>query len=313
MEKYRKLISFLKSIKYHGEVGYWVYWFLFKTRTLMKYKIFSDEYNVKREYKKKIGKVLHLQNPCMLNEKIQWLKLYVRDDFHTICADKYSVRDWIKNEFGEKYLVPLVLHTDNWRDITLSCIPDYPCIIKANHTCGTYHIIRDKNKIDIKKIRTDCRCWLAWNYYATSQEWQYKNIKRKILIEKLLLTNDGHLPNDYKLHYINGVLKFIYVSIDREGCNSRNIYTPDWELLPFSWVSKDTKNVIGEDIPAPATLALMKDFGHRVATKFKYVRVDFYDVDGRLYFGEITLHHGSGYDVFTPSEYDLFYGNQLQL
>ena len=127
-------------------------------------------------------------------------------------------------------------------------------------------------------------------------------------------TKSGKIPNDYKLHYINGELQFVYVSFDREGVNDRCTYDSNWNRLPFVWVPKDTyrPSMNTADVPCPESFDLMKKFGAEIAKNFKYVRVDFYDVDGKLYFGEITLYHGSGFDVFFPEKYDQIYGAKMK-
>lgn len=306
--------KFLLSISKRNEFGYLIVKCIRRIIVFFKYSIYSDKYLIEYRFKTIFERKLDWSNLKTLNEKIQWLKLYDRTDFYTICADKYAVRDFLKAEFGEDSLIPLLFASDNWREINGKNIQKYPCIIKANHTSGDFIILRD-DKVNWKEIQLQCRSWLDKNYYTISQEWQYKNIKRKIVVEELLQTKDKRIPNDYKLHYINGVLQFVYVSVDREGKNKRNIYDPEWHPLYFSWVAKSANitNVRGEEITAPATFEKMKEIGRRIASYFKYVRVDFYDVDGVLYFGEITLHHGSGFDVFVPQEYDLKYGNLLKI
>lgn len=288
----------------------------FKIVYFLKFSLRSDKSIIKRKYRKIFGRNLDLEHPETLNEKIQWLKLYEHKDFHTTCADKYVVREWLSERFGDDCLIPLVFHTDNWREIHAGNIREFPCIIKANHTSGDYMILRDAAKVDWKSVQRECHWWLRRNYYQTSQEWQYKNIKKRIVVEKLLQTKEGKIPNDYKLHYINGKLEFVYVSVDREGANKRNIYDRNWNPLPFSWVAKAKSaqgGIRGEEVPAPPSFDIMVKLGTEIAKLFKYVRVDFYDVDGHLYFGEITLHHGSGFDVFVPDEYDYVYGEKLIL
>lgn len=282
----------------------------------IKFKRFTDEQEINLSYHHIFGEYPNLLNPKRLNEKIQWLKLNDRDPSYSMYADKYAVRQFIKTNFGEEFLIPLLYETTNYRTITMDTIPDVPCIIKANHDSGHYMIVRDKNTIDIKKLREDCRYWLHLNHYEVSREWQYNNIKpRRIIIEKLLQTKEGKLPNDYKFHYINGELQFIYVSYDREGINDRCMYDENWNHLPFIWIPKNswTSKKNTTEVPRPESLDMMKEFGSKVAKLFKYVRVDFYDVDGKLYFGEITLHHGSGFDRFFPDEYDFVYGEKLSL
>lgn len=290
-----------------------LYYFL---RYSLPYYIFKERYDIyvtKRKYRSVFGHEIDLNNPQTLNEKIQWLKLNVHDDFHTVCADKLAVRNYWK-QFGKDSLIPLLFQTYKYQDITYENLPDVPCIVKCNTGCGYYQIIRDKNKVDINVLQKECRRWMIGNYYYRSQEWQYKNIKPCILVEKLLLDKNGHIPNDYKLHFFNGELQFIYCSVDREGANYRSIYSPEWKKLDIEWVSRENHKAIPQkSIVCPSTFPQMLKIGKVIAENFKYVRVDFYDVDGKLYYGEITLHHGSGYDTFVPELYDLYYGKKLHI
>ena len=127
------------------------------------------------------------------------------------------------------------------------------------------------------------------------------------------MTSDNKVPNDYKLHFINGKLEFVYVSFDRFGINDRCTFDKDWNRLPFVWIpaSSFRAGINTADVPKPESFELMKEFGSKIAKDIPYVRVDFFDVDGHLYFGEITLYHGSGYDKFFPDSYDEYYGNKL--
>lgn len=289
------------------------YWLMYSVPNILGGDAYAKS-QIKKKYFRVFGREVDLENPKTLTEKIQWLKLNVKEDFHTQCADKYLARN-VWKKYGEDGLIPLLYQTYDYRDITVDVIPDVPCIIKCNTGSATYKIIRSKKDVDIKKLQYDCRRWMVGNYYYRSQEWQYKNIKPCIIIEKLLLDSQGHIPNDYKLNYINGNLEFIYCSIDREGENYRSIYSPTWERLDFEWVAKqDHKGALnGADIPAPKTLERMIEIGADIAKKFHYVRVDFYEVDEKLYYGEITLHHGSGFDTFEPEMYDWYYGEKLKL
>ena len=304
----------LKERLLKKEWGLTLYSVYFHVRQLFSRRV-SDFEATNQKFRRVFGRDLNLENPTTLNEKLQWLKFNVRLDIQTVLADKYGARKFIAEHFGEEYLVPLLYETTNWRDITMDVIPDEPCIIKPNHGSGQYVIIRDKKKVDIKDLRAKCLIWLMTDFYRITREWQYKNIKRRVIIEKLLQTKDGTIPNDYKLNYFNGKLEFIYCSVGRESGNKRNVYDADWNPIYFSWVEpeKDATNIRGEEIPAPSTIEKMKEIGSEIAKMFSYVRVDFYDVDGKLYVGEITFHHGGGFDVFTPAEYDLYYGQKLVL
>lgn len=276
---------------------------------------FPDEIYLKRMFKKYQGYELDLENPKTLNEKLQWLKLHDRKDFHTLYADKYAVRDFIRNTFGEEYLIPLVFQTKDYRKLKPENLPDFPFVVKTNHGFGNTVIVRDKSKVDWKKLRIDYRGWLQNNYYFFDREWQYRNIKPRIIAEKMLLCKGDKVPNDYKLNFIEGKLEFIYVSVDREGSNKRNIYGPDWNPMYFTWARKG-KNLLtirGKEIKPPLTLPKMIEFGTIIARQYKYVRVDFYDVDGALFFGEITQCHGGGFDQMLPYEFDLKFGEKITL
>ena len=264
--------------------NFWLYRLFRQMRYNLPVYIMGDEYITKEKYKKVFGKELELDNPQTLTEKIQWLKLNVHEDFHTVCADKYAARQ-IWKKYGDDGLIPLLFMTYDWTDIKKENIPNEPCIVKCNSGSGEYQIIRDKDDVDYEKLRSDCRRWLAENYYYTSQEWQYKNIKPCIIVEKLLQDKNGKIPNDYKLHCINGKVEFVYCSVDREGENYRSIYTPAWERMNMEWVApRDHKGYFGADIEKPKTFSRMVEIAEDIAKSFAYVRVDFYDVDGKLYY-----------------------------
>ena len=280
------------------------------------YHILPDKYVVVRDYKRIFGYKPDLDAPRKLNEKLQWMKLYDRERWHSFFADKFYAREFFSSKFGDEYLVPLLFETTNVKEVRPENIPSFPCIIKSNHAMAQWKIVRRPEDIDWKTLRQECRYWLSENWYDYSKEYQYKFIKPRILVEKLLETKNGTIPNDYKLHFINGEIAFIYVSFDREGKNDRVIYDKDWNKLPFSWVPKDTyfKGMGSSDVPRPERLDDMISMGTEIAKIFpRYIRVDFYEVDGKLYFGEVTFHHGGGWDTFFPEKYNDYYGHLLRL
>ncbi len=304
-----------KKIRESSRLGREVYYAVLEICTFLSVRGRSDRYLIRKKYKKIFGHYPNIDNPKLLTEWLQYLKLTNRDPYHTTLVDKYAVRKVIAEKFGEEYVVPLIFETVNIEDINPEKIKDFPCIIKCNHDSGHYKIIRSPEDVDWKALRIDCKHWLKRQYYYCSQEWPYKNINpHRIVVEKLLQTKAGKIPNDYKLHYINGELQFVYVSYDREGENDRCTYDAGWNKLPFVWVPKSAyrPSINTSEVPCPESFAVMKKFGAEIAKDFKYVRVDFYDVDGRLYFGEITLFHGSGTDVFFPEEYDRIFGEKMR-
>jgi hypothetical protein len=304
-----------KEIRYYGLIGFYIAYILSLLNKIKHGYYKSDRKFISDRFLNAHGYTLNLKNPKSLNEKLQYLKFIYNKSLHVRVSDKFEVRNFLKERFGEEFLIPLIFFTDKPKEINSKTIPDYPVIVKANHDAGNHHIIRDKEQVNWHRLQIDCKWWLMWNYYNSDRELQYKSIKKKIIVEKLLITKEGKIPNDYKLNYINGKLEFVYVSLDREGGNYRNIYDPNWNPLYFKWASnkKIAKTTRGPEIAPPLSFEKMKEFGNEIAKLFPYVRVDFYDVDGKLYFGEITLCHGGGFDRFEPIEKDFEFGNKLIL
>lgn len=276
-----------------------------------------DQIYARLKFKYRFGYKLNISNPVTLNEKIQWLKLYDRTSLHTMCADKYAVREYVKNIIGEKYLVPLVFHTSKIEELIPQNLPDYPIILKTNHSSSRYYIIRNKHEVDWDKIRMDFKKWLNENIYYTRKEWQYKNIKPRVVVEKLLMDSEGSIPNDYKFHCFNGEVKIISIDVGRGSNNHiRNWYFPNWERAPFKWSSVFNGNRTDPSViefPPPLGLNKMISLSSQLANNFKYVRIDWYNVGAQVFFGEITFHHDGGFQPILPYEWDVKLGSYIDL
>ncbi|MCF8427102.1 MAG: glycosyl transferase [Bacteroidia bacterium] len=310
-----KIKKIIKNLRYKGDFGYFLARILTYLNRFQKGSYLSDKAFITKRFLKAHSYPINWNDPQSLNEKLQILKWKYTTHLHSNVSDKFSARDFINKKFGEEFLIPLVFETKNPNEITPASIPDFPVIVKANHDAGNNYIIRDKKNVEWDKLQKDCRWWLSWNYYYADREQQYKNIERRIIVEKLLITDEGKIPNDYKLNFINGNLEFVYVSIDREGGNYRNIYDANWIPLNFKWANKNKmpKTKRGPEIGPPQSWELMRKLGGEIAQLFPYVRVDFYDVNGKPYFGEITLCHGGGFDKFEPLEVDFELGKKLSI
>ncbi len=289
-----------------------------KVYDFYRFRIMDERKFIEKIFFENHGYKLNLNNPKTLNEKIQWLKLYDRTDLHTNCADKVKVRDIIKEKLGEEYLIPMILQTDNVKDIKEEILPNYPFIIKTNHDSGNYIIVRDKSKVNFEEVRNRFQKALKKNYYYQNKEWQYKNIEPKIIVEKLLMDKNGAIPFDYKFHCIHGKVEMISVDINRGKDNHRrNWYDKDWIRLPFNWSSvvgnNKTVQSLEHDVKKPINLPKMILLSEKISSMFKYVRVDWYEVEGEIFFGELTFHHDSGMKPIEPYEWDLKYGNMLDL
>ena len=283
--------------------------FYFPVLEKMYYFFFlSDADFNKKIYAEKFDKELDLVNPKTFSEKLIWLKIYDRTSLHTLCADKLAVREYVKEKIGEEYLIPLVFSTKNVNDLTPENLPNFPIIIKTNHDSGSTQIIRDKKNIDWSLIHDRFKKSLTVNYYFYWREWQYKNISPCIIIEKLLLQENGSVPYDYKLHCFGGKVTYIQVHMDRETKHTRSFYDVNWNLLNI----EDPYNKEKQS-PPPHQLSKMIKLAQRLSSPFTYVRIDFYELDRKIYFGEFTFHPEGGYRKFTPEKWNLIFGKQLQL
>lgn len=303
--------DFLKKYYHNSEIGFYF------TRPIARLyhiflmdKLLSQKAYLKKKFKRYFGYPLDLEHPKTLNEKISWLKLHDRNPLMGQSADKYAVRDFIEQKLGEQYLVPLVFTTTKPKEINPNNLPDFPCIIKVNHNSSGGIIIKDKwsKDIDWKYIWNTLRWNMSENYYWNGREPQYRYIKPRIIVEKLLMDDQGNIPFDYKLHFFNGKLAFAQVDSDRLTDHKRNLYTKTWEPIECSWEYKK-----GLFIDKPETFEKMVELGEVIAKEFIYVRVDFYSLGNQIYFGELTFHSDGGIGPFDPPEYDLKFGQMLQL
>ncbi|MCT4702592.1 hypothetical protein MUA02_12030 [Enterobacteriaceae bacterium H20N1] len=272
-------------------------------------RLFPDALYLEHVFVKQVGYKLNLKNPQTFNEKLQWLKINYRKPLLTQCADKYAVREYIATVIGEQYLIPLIHVTDEPNDLLTFEFPDYPCIVKSNHDSGGYQIIRDNN-VDRNKLVTDASGWIKNNHFYKTKEWQYKNIKPKIIIEKLLMDENGHIPNDIKFSCINGRAEIVHVDSNKEVKHLRNNYTREFEPLAMNWPAEYDRNVY---FPKSKVFPEARQLAEILAKPFPFVRVDFYFVGENIYFGELTFHPTSGFGRFSPNYYDFKYGSKLTL
>lgn len=278
----------------------------------------SDKTILTERFYKNFNRTIDLDNPRTLNEKIVWLKLNDRRPLHTKCADKFEVRNYIEEKIGSEYLVPLYFQTYKYEDIHFDNLPDEPCIIKTNHDSGGGIFVYDKTKLNFKKVQQKLRRRLAVNYYNRSKEWQYKNIKPCVVVEKLLQTKEGTIPLDFKIHCMSGKPRMIQVDVGRGTQNHyRNWHSTNWEREPYKWSSPKGNGKFtdpsDEDVPKPELLDKMLSLAEILAEPFPYVRVDWYDVDGKLYFGEMTFHHDGGNAPIIPENWDTKLGDLVKL
>ncbi|TXN35975.1 glycosyl transferase [Flagellimonas hymeniacidonis] len=311
----KKLLRYLYK---NTTIGHLVIHQFIRLHNFYLFRIMPEKAFSKRKFRKSFNRDVDLDNPKTLNEKIVWLKLNDRTPLHTICADKLAVREYIKEKIGDDYLVPLYFQTKNSKDIIPDNLPDKPFIIKTNHDSGGGVIVKDKSEIDWKEVRENLTKRLKKNYYHRSKEWQYKNIKPCIIVEKLLMDKGGELTKDFKMHCFNGEVTMLQVDIGRfSGNHCRNFYDKEWKRQPYRWASPKENgkftNPSEDDVERPQALNKMISLSEMLAKDFSYVRIDWYEVEGILYFGEITFHTDGGCVPILPAEWDRKLGDMLTL
>jgi len=301
------MLEFIKHLYYNTAIGHVL---IHPAKILYDYffRLIPDKIFIKRMFKYHFGYDLDLDNPRTLNEKIQWLKLNDRTHLHTKCADKFAVREYVKEKIGEEYLIPLLYHTKNPVDITPGNLPDPPFIIKTNHDCGGHIIVRDKADIEWKSTQADLKKKLKRNYHYAYKEWQYKNIEPRILVEKLLTDENGDIPPTFMFHCFHGKLAIVQDFREEEGQKLTSTYDDDWNVVDCEWKFKN-----GSFVDMPKGFYKMRSLAETLAKKFYYVRVDLYNIGSEIYFGELTFTPSGGFRPFITPEWDLKLGDRLNL
>ena len=260
-------------------------------------------------YRKRTGKILDLKDPKTFNEKIQWMKLNDSTPLKTQLADKYLVRDWVKEKIGEEYLIPLLGVWDSFDEIDFDALPNQ-FVLKANHGSGWNIVVKDKATFNKADAKNKFDKWLRTNYAFVGLEMHYLNIQPRIIAETYLENASGNL-HDYKVFCFNGKVESVAYYCERSTGLKVAFYDTQWNKLSFinnNWPIKQ------EDIPKPACLDELLKIAERLSEGFAHVRVDFYLLnDGSLKFGEMTFTPSNGTGKWNPPEQDQIYGDLLQL
>ena len=274
------------------------------------FKDMDNEKYLKLMYKSKFKKPLDLEHPKAYTAKLQWLKLHDQKDIYTTYADKAAVRKHIEDTIGLEYLVPLFAIYESVADIKWDALPER-FVLKCTHGSGCNIICPDKSKLDIKVAKEKLEAWMKHSWYWFGREWAYKNIKPRIVCEHYLESKQGETPNDYKFLCFNGEPKLIQLHMHRYKANyTMDYYDMNWEKTAIS-----KRGTAVSDIKAvkPVNFDKMKELAHILAKDTYFSRIDFYNVDGKIYFGEITFFPTSGLSPFDNYEDDLLMGSYIKL
>lgn len=256
------------------------------------------------------GQRLNIRNPYTYNEKIQWIKVFDHNPIYHQLVDKIEVRKWVSERIGNSYLIPIVGGPwDNCNQIDYELLPNQ-FVLKCTHDSGGILICHDKSEFDKKYANRFLANRMKHDYYFHGREWAYKGLIPKVYAEKYMVDESGIELKDYKIFCFNGVPKVIQVDFGRYTKHQRNLYTTDWK-----YISAEIKYPTNPDyiIEKPVCLDEMLEVAAKLSDGLVQSRVDLYIVYDRIYFGEITLYHGSGCEKFRPSEFGNKMGELIKL
>lgn len=273
------------------------------------YFLFPERLYLRVRYYLEMGKPLHLDNPKTMNEKLQWLKLYNRKPEYTKMVDKVLAKEYVAGLIGKKYIVPTLGVWNRFDEIDFDKLPNQ-FVLKTNHSGGNMGVVicRDKNAFDKEKAKEKLEKSLKLDLSRVSGEWPYRNVERKILAEEYL----GNNLTDYKFYCFDGVADVVLNCIEREtGTPKFYFFDKDWNLRRLNKRGKEAPE--GFTLPKPDGMDKMFEVAAKLSEGLPFARVDLYNVEGSIYFGEITFFPDSGFDKNRLPESDLYFGEKIKL
>lgn len=293
-----------KVVKYIKEPGN----FILFLQNRCNFRVLSDEAYLKVCYQVLFGEKLDLDNPKKFSEKLQWLKIHDRKPEYTNMVDKYEAKKYIAEKLGSEYVIPSLGVWEQFDDIDFDALPDQ-FVLKCTHDSGGVVIVRDKSQMDLPAIRRKLEKNLKINYFYSGREWPYKNVRPRIIAEQYLAELSG--LRDYKFFCFSGEMKLLLV-VQGRGTDhvTGNYFDENGEpvdLISSSFPRDDRSPEL------PDSFAEMKRIAEILSAGIPHVRVDLYDVNGKIYFGELTFFDSSGFDRLQPESWDRKIGDMLKL
>lgn len=275
-------------------------------------KLFSDKLSLRLLFKIRMGRKLNLENPQTFNEKLQWLKLYDRKPIYTTMVDKYAVKEYVAERIGEEYIIPTLGVWDNFEAIDFDELPKQ-FVLKCTHDSGGLVICRDKDKLDKEAAKAKISASLKQNFYYHTREWPYKNVPPRIIAEQYMTDSpDSNDFSDYKFFCFDGKVDCVMVCLERSSGDTKfYFFDRDWNLKRLNIRGKNAPE--GFTIPKPECMDEMFEIAAKLSQGVSYLRVDLYQSNGRVYFGELTFFPQSGFDANLLPETDEYFGRLLQL
>lgn len=274
-------------------------------------RIFPDKLYLSIYYRLNMRKRLDWANLQTYNEKLQWLKIYHREPVMTDMVDKYQAKKYVADRIGEEYIIPTLGIYDSVDEIDFDTLPDQ-FVLKCTHDSGGIVICTDKSKLDKGAARKKLRKFLKRGYFWLNREWPYKNVPHRIIAEQYMVDESGYELKDYKFFCFDGEPKALFIATDRGRKDEEtkfDFFDMDFKHLPI----KNGHPNSPRPIACPPGFEKMKELAAKLSKGHPHVRVDFYDINGHVYFGELTFYHWSGVVPFDPEEWDYTFGSWIKL
>lgn len=271
----------------------------------------DDATYLKLKFRGAMGKPLDLKEPKTFNEKLQWLKIYDRNPQYTALVDKSTAKDYVKKIIGEEYTIPTYGVWDSFDQIDFDSLPNQ-FVLKCTHDSGGILICKDKSKLDLEAARDKMEKALKRDFYPVNREWYYSNVKPRLIAERYMEDSRTGELRDYKYFCFDGVPKLVFVATDRQTEGEETKF----DFFDMDYHHIDVRNGHpNASVPPekPQNFELMKELAGKLSAGLPHVRVDFYEVDGQVYFGEMTFYHFSGMVPFEPEIWDETIGSWLVL
>lgn len=271
-------------------------------------RMMNDATFIKWEYFSGMGKFPNIKHPVRYNEKLQWLKLHDIHEEYCKMVDKYEAKEYVRPIIGDEHIIPTLGIWNTFDEIDFEKLPNQ-FVLKTTHDSGGVAVCKDKSESTIRKARKIINKSLKHNYFFEHREYPYKGIKPRIIAEKFMVDESGTELKDYKFFCFDGEPKMLFVATDRPFDTRFDFFDMEWNHLPF----KQGHPLASKKIKQPKGFEEMRRLAKVLSKGFPHVRVDLYDVNGQIYFGELTFFHFSGNVLFEPDEWDFKIGEWLKL
>lgn len=277
-----------------------------KNNILKFFRFVPDALYLKIMYYLRTYKRLNLQKPVTYNEKIQWLKLNDHNPLYTKLVDKYEVKEYVTKLIGGEFVIPTLGIWNSFEEIDFDKLPS-KFVLKCTHDSGGLVICKDKSKLNLKKIKRKIDKSLKTNFYYIGREWPYKNVKPRIIAETYMEDDDTGYLTDYKFFCFNGEPKILYVSKDKALDPKTDFFDMNYKKLDMRMRDPNSDEIP----PMPKSFEEMKRIAKILSKNIPHVRVDFYEINGRVYFGELTFYHNSGFSLVKPESWNKKMGDYI--